>query len=202
LDGQPLHRRHFFAMLFLNVLSPSNLRFEAIDVRAIRYSIMSLLGFVAMAAPGCTALANPLPATVVAVTTIAYGVLLLSVLLSIYSRPPGRAFWVGFCVLGWGYGLLIALDVDNLATSASVDALCEHVLGGQSRLATRTFTVDEWVSQPREAPSVHEARRNFTSIGELIWCLLLAFAGGILARVLHERRERVRSHSAGPKALE
>jgi hypothetical protein len=147
-------------------------------------------------------LANPLPATVVAVTTITYGVLLFSVLVAIYLRPPCRAFWVGFCVLGWGYGLLIALDVDNLATSASVDALCEHVLGGSSRLATRLYTVNEGVSQPRETPSVHEARRNFTSIGELLWCLLLAFAGGILARVLHDRRDWVHSHAPGGKTLE
>ena len=68
-----------------------------------QFSIKALLGLTVLVALGCAALVNVSEwwASVLIEATVA--MLLVAVLLSIFRRGRGRAFWIGFAVVGWVY---------------------------------------------------------------------------------------------------
>ena len=73
---------------------------------ALRFSLLSLMGAVVVAAVACAALrfASKLWASALLTTTI--GMLLASVLGSVLQRGPARAFWFGFTLFGSAYLIL------------------------------------------------------------------------------------------------
>lgn len=77
-------------------------------MRRLRVSVLGLMALVLAVAVGIAALrfASPVWAGIVLLPTL--GVMALSVLGTILRRGPGRAFWLGFALLGWGYMALAA----------------------------------------------------------------------------------------------
>ena len=72
-----------------------------------RISIAALLEVMVPLAVGLTALANPTAWWEVTIFLLTTGLLLGSIVGVCYRRGAGRAFWVGFCVFGWGLMLLL-----------------------------------------------------------------------------------------------
>src|SRR5688572_18876962 len=103
----------------------------------MRFSLLTLMAAVLIAAVGCAAIANPSQMSAMAVGTTAILLLLGAVVAAIYCRAAARAFWTGFAILGWGYVLLVwacfnELSVNRedhfLATAWVLDELAEATL--------------------------------------------------------------------------
>jgi hypothetical protein len=84
-----------------------------------RISIAALLGVMVPLAVGLTALANSTAWWEAAIFLLTTALLLVSVFGICYRRGAGRAFWVGFCVFGWGLMLLSCDNIINLRPGGS-----------------------------------------------------------------------------------
>jgi hypothetical protein len=105
-------------------------------VLGLRFSLQSLLGAVAFVAVSLASLLHPWRAWCPAI--VLTGVLLLMLLAipcSIYAHSRGRAFWVGFTIVGWGYFLLAYAPWmesrigHQLLADPTAEALCFAVTG-------------------------------------------------------------------------
>src|SRR5215475_7161898 len=74
----------------------------------LRFSIAGLMGIVLVVAVGLGGLMSPSPMKAGAIFMMTCGLLGLALVGAIYRRGKQRAWWVGFCVFGWGYLLLVA----------------------------------------------------------------------------------------------
>jgi hypothetical protein len=68
-----------------------------------RFSLGSSLWFVAFVALGFAAVRNASQFWVGATFLATFGLLCTSALGAVLARPPGRAWWLGFALFGWGY---------------------------------------------------------------------------------------------------
>jgi hypothetical protein len=100
----------------------------------MRFSIASLLIWVALLGVGITALRSGSPLWANALFSLAIGILTVAVLAAVYRRGRRRAFWVGFASCGWVY-LLLSLGPGNeslvspfLITTAILDLLYPKVV--------------------------------------------------------------------------
>ncbi|MEX2119245.1 MAG: hypothetical protein WD847_06520 [Pirellulales bacterium] len=110
----------------------------------MKFSLLTLLGAVAIAAVGCAALAHPARGSVMAVFTAAIVLLLSAVLAAIYCKAAVRAFWLGFAICGWSYLLLVWVCLEReltpdpsgrmLATAWILDKLAEATMEPQASL--------------------------------------------------------------------
>lgn len=151
----------------------------------MKFSLLTLLGLVAVAAVGCAALAHPVRGSTVAVFTTTIVLLSSAVISATYCRAAVRAFWFGFAIMGWIYWLLVwvhleevsSRDTSLLATSWVLDILDDTKLGviPHDPLIDPVFDprVDAWL--------------RFRQTGHCLWALLFALAGGVLARWLYLR---------------
>lgn len=69
----------------------------------LRFSLRQLMGFVAVVALACAALARPSPLSASIVFTLALGALFVALLGAVGRQGAARVFWIGFAVTGWGY---------------------------------------------------------------------------------------------------
>ena len=72
-------------------------------MRTVRFSIARLMGAVLVAAVGLAALRNASPIWAGAMVLSTYVVLGLAILCAVLRGRAERAWWLGFCVFGWGY---------------------------------------------------------------------------------------------------
>src|SRR4051794_18630455 len=100
----------------------------------MRFSIATLLAWVALLGVGIAALRGGSPLWGNALFSLAIGTLTVAVLAAVYRRGRRRAFWVGFASCGWAY-LLLALGPGNeslagpfLVTTAVLDLLYPKVV--------------------------------------------------------------------------
>jgi hypothetical protein len=110
----------------------------------MKFSLLTLLGAVAIAAVGCAALANPGQTSAMAVVTGAIVLLLSAVLAAIYCKAAVRAFWLGFAICGWSYLLLVWVCLEReltpdpngriLATAWILDKLADATIEPQALL--------------------------------------------------------------------
>ncbi|MEX2121209.1 MAG: hypothetical protein WD847_16570 [Pirellulales bacterium] len=157
----------------------------------MKFSLLTLLGAVAVAAVGCAALSHPVQGSAMAVFTAAILLLFGAVLAAICCGAAARLFWLGFAILGWGYLLLVWVCLENelepntdgriLATTWGLDELAEA-------------TLEPWNLEEGGRVYIHRkviaAWRCLLQIGHTLWALVFAFVGGVLARWLYVRRER------------
>jgi hypothetical protein len=141
----------------------------------MRFSILTLLGLVAFAAFGTAALLNANAVWFSVLFTVIGLVLLTALLLVIYSNAEKRAFWTGFSIFGYGYFLLYWTGSDytmsEVATTLVIDALMN--------VAKERF----------ESATMREEIRFF-QIGHLLWTMILASAGGLVARYFYWLRQK------------
>jgi hypothetical protein len=82
----------------------------------MRFSILTLLGLVAVAATGTAALLNANDFWAKASYSIGFVTLLVAVIAGLTLRDGARAFWVGFAVS----------ELRSLVTSYSIKQTCSH----------------------------------------------------------------------------
>jgi hypothetical protein len=100
----------------------------------MRFSIASLLVWVALLGVGIAALRSGSPLWANALFSLAIGMLTLAILAAVYRKGRRRAFWVGFASCGWVY-LILSLGPDHesltspfLITTAILDLLYSKVI--------------------------------------------------------------------------
>jgi hypothetical protein len=71
-----------------------------------RLSILGLMGVIVFVAVGFAALRYPTELWASVIFTLAGLILLVAVVKVVHQEGPGRSFWLGFSVFGWGHLLL------------------------------------------------------------------------------------------------
>jgi hypothetical protein len=105
-------------------------------MRRPRFSIGSLLAFVAIFALGLAALRTPTRVLASAIHTVAAVAVVTGVSFAIIGRGARRAYWIGFSLFGGAY-LLHTLGSQHLLTDPLLDLLYPHVtVGSQSAQIT------------------------------------------------------------------
>jgi hypothetical protein len=145
-------------------------------MRRLRFSIAGLMGIVLVAAIGLAALRSPSAIWAGAIFSLTCAVLGLAIVGAIYCKGAARAWWLGFCVFGWGYLAMVGFSragppFAQLPTTQLLLAL-GPVLGHPAEV----FTV------PR-APNGWRFLNNYFQIGHALLALLAGLAGGTLARL-------------------
>lgn len=146
-------------------------------MRSLRYSIAGLMGIVLVAAVGLSALKSASPAWSGAIYLLNRTVLGLAVLNAFYSRGARRAWWLGFCLFGWGYVALVdtrpEIKAPYYMPTSLVLLKIEPYLGHATPFGTSSDAVT--------------ARYAYMKIGHDLWALVAACMGGLLARTVFSR---------------
>jgi hypothetical protein len=146
-------------------------------MRNLRASIAGLMGLVLIAALGMAALRNASETWAGVTYLVTRGVLGLAILCAIYARGARRAWWLGFCLFGWGYLALMATRIElrspYLPTSTLLVALRPH-LG---------YPADPSPMTGYAAMSLY----LYLRIGQDLWAILSGLLGGVLGRTVFAR---------------
>ena len=153
----------------------------------MKFSILGLLGIVAFVALGLGALFNANDVWTKLIFTASVLLLFTSVVGAVYSHGAARAFWLGFAVFGIGYFLLYW---DAVAGRAQ-----ELITHDAVMLAYNYIPKPSDVTDPKLHPTVQGQRStlhyfNFRRIGHALWTVMFGFAGGVIARWFHRRRQK------------
>jgi len=172
----------------------------------LRFSLLTLLGVVLVAAVGSAALANSTDTWRQVVVTGTVGFLLMATSVAIGKRPMSRFAWA-FAVTGWIYLVVTFSGVlgvrDHLLTERLSAWLCQLV-HEESGVATAqrwdaavsisghfptSYDIGgnpvtlapspQWIYMPTGAPL--QTLYNFTAIGRSLWTLIVATIGGLFA---------------------
>jgi hypothetical protein len=98
-------------------------------MKSARFTIAGMLATIGGLGIGFAALTHPNEWTASALLTMTYGLLLVSLLAAVGNHDIRRAFWMGFALFGWAYGL-VNLNVgpggsvsQDLITTRAIDRL-------------------------------------------------------------------------------
>ncbi|MEX2431481.1 MAG: hypothetical protein WD645_06125 [Dehalococcoidia bacterium] len=130
----------------------------------MKFSLLTLLGIVAVVAVACAALTNPVQGWVTALVTTSILLLFGAVLFAIDCRGATRAFWRGFAIFGWGYSVLLWVGLGSelnpdrsaprlLATTWALDELAEASLDRETSL---TITYEVYTDLARRAGTTRQ----------------------------------------------
>jgi hypothetical protein len=182
--------------------------------RFFRFSLRTLLLFVAAASLALAAMRSANYAWASGAVTVTVLMLLASIALAACSRGERRSYWIGFAICGGGY-LLATTSLSNifapelmvkLATSQSVVFLGEkfhpHSDYEQAEKAAAAANPYPAYSSPPRALLPSQVLKdwntyaeggykataiNFLLIGQCLWAMVLAALGGTLARFAASR---------------
>ena len=176
----------------------------------LRFSLLTLLGVVLVAAVGSAALANPTEIWRQVIVTGTVGILLIAILRAVSKRPLSR-FALGFAVTGWLYLVLTFSGVlgvrEHLLTERVSGWLCQWVHPEPGSPSPQTvaspFVLHDYasveepqfltLSLPQSPQRFLPIRYNFTAISRSLWTLILATIGGLFASWIGRRRSRANS---------
>jgi hypothetical protein len=142
----------------------------------LRFSMARLMGVVVAAAVGLAALVKPSPTWAGAIFLVTSGVLGLAIVGALYRRGAPQAWWVGFCVFGWGYLLLVASSGGGIFHFPSLPT---------SQLLTvlrQKFGIEPLPGAEPRPRNFWDVFHAYYQIGHALWALLAGVAGGTLAR--------------------
>jgi hypothetical protein len=155
---------------------------------AFRFSMLWLLGLVALAAMILAGLLFASPVVVSIGYTLNF-VLLLSALPAILYRTEGRrAFWIGFALFGWSYLIFIwtSSNTSRLLTMQALQPLHSSMKRTETRVI-RNVDVDPFSGSTSTTTSTTVVEdipvwHDFMHVGHQGWTILLALLGGCIAR--------------------
>lgn len=162
-----------------------------------RFSLLTLLGVVLVAAVGSAALANPTDIWRRVTTSIIVVILLLAALFAFSSRPMSRCA-IGFALTGWLYLILSfssTLGVrEHLLTELVSMSLWQWVHPSDSPASFDRLNATMYLGQREPnpfggGPTPMREWYNFAAICRSLWTLLLATIGGLFASWLGRRRD-------------
>ena len=164
----------------------------------MRFSVPTLLAFIASTSFVCVALRTANEVWARATFSIAMAALLTSFVAALYSSGARRAFWIGFAVFGCGYSLLywnpLGKTGQELITNDCLAILHERLPASHGM--ARTQDTYHRVSM------VNSLRDIFFCVGHSLSVVILALAGGLMARSFYWRRQKQHAglarHSANP----
>lgn len=192
-------------------------------MKRLRFSLLWLLGVVALIAVACAALRSASEIWGSAAFTLTVGALFAALLGLIFRQRASRAFWGGFALLGWGYLLLVfgPWFKDNVSHQLLTTKLLDYLHPKLQRSANAPVTYSAFTptmtTVPRTGWSQSGATwsantgaavvggntttftvraiatpvpQHFMQVGHSLWALLLASAGGLLARYFYDKRAR------------
>jgi hypothetical protein len=139
-------------------------------MRHFRFSIAGLMGVVLMSAVGLAALRNPTRPWAGAMVLSTYGMLGLAILCAVVRGRARRAWWLGFCIFGWGY-----LSLEGVRAWQDTIELPTRVL---------IHAIGPWLGNPSTGPFIDfpdELNPWYAQIGHCLLTLLAALLGGFLA---------------------
>lgn len=156
------------------------------------FSLKGLLGAITLIAIGTYAMVNATPAWLSFVAVLTTFLLLTAIVGAIYSRGQRRAFFVGCCVLGWGY-LLIAFAPGDYGRIASSNSLLGVVAEALERIEPLDPS-DEWNgpthSENGQMFAVLVMRDFVKSVGRILLAWIFAALGGFAGAYFYARQER------------
>lgn len=139
-----------------------------------RFSIRSMLIFVAVAALVCVSFTNATHFVASIVYTVTVIVLLAAVVGAIYRKGGARAFWVGVAIFGWGAFALIFTEIAMTRTEFVTPTLMKRLF----EVVHPNVGYDDPITGRRVDPNVS----TFVNLGYAYTVLLLALIGGALSR--------------------
>lgn len=172
----------------------------------LRYSLITLLAAILLISLGCAALVSASELWVQVVVTATILALLVATIGAFYLPRTARAFAGGFAICGWVYLLLVqgpwleSLKPRLLTTLAvnRLQAIMHDDIGGGDPNGASVATALAWIARrPASADSANTAlaltalgmspaatsiSSAFQQIGHLLWTILLACFGGVVAR--------------------
>jgi hypothetical protein len=138
----------------------------------VRYSILSLMGAVVVAALGLAAVRASSPPVAGATIYVTCGLLTLAVVAAVCSSSD-RAWWRGFALSGWTYVLAVFFP---------------QSLGAEPPTIKLFAQVASWAGAPPPAYAYSRFSRlidaNYAAISHCVWALAIALVGAGLARTL------------------
>ena len=164
----------------------------------LRFSLLTLLGVVVVAAIGSAALANPTDTWRQAIITGTVAILLVASSAAVVLRP-GLPFARGFAATGWLYFVLAFGNVSgvrgHLLTERATTWLCQqvHHEAGPSPEAIQVLSNDVGDQIYSAWASLHPKWQNFTFVSRSLWTLILATIGGAFAGWLGRRQDRFKA---------
>lgn len=155
-------------------------------MKGFRFSLWSMFLSVAALAIVCAALVKPTFAWGMAFQATALAVLNFAVLAAlVYERGAARAFWIGFAVVGCGNLGLHRIQLSEISLTNRISDRLMDVIHAYPPGAAFPPPLDS------AAARILAARSAFQYLVVWIWPLLLGFVGGVVARQLYLRRERL-----------
>lgn len=158
-------------------------------MRKLRFTLAGLMVFVLVAAVGLAALRNASPAWSGSIYLLSRAVLGLGIILAIYRRGADRAWWLGFCLFGWGYLALAEPRAEVRAPymPTSMLLLAARPYLGQpaaSGLTTMTAAIPQNAVSSLATMDTVMNKYHYLKIGHGLWAMVAALLGGLLARII------------------
>ena len=141
-------------------------------MRSIRFSIAGLMAMVLLIALGFAALRNASDTVFAILLLVSRGVLGIAIVGGVCCSGARRAFWLGFAISGW---IFIWCSVEPYPASPPLPT------------QTALFALGRAMGVPVDNPVLAHDRalmQTFFRVGQCVWSLIFAAAGGILARLL------------------
>ena len=182
-------------------------------MKGFRFSLWSMFLGVAAVSIVCAALVKPTQMWAMAFQAASLGVLTFAILAAlVYERGSARAFWIGFAVVGWGNlgWQELHLPLDSLTGEVS-EWLMEVIHPDPAPLDPAALQPPSVMTDPFShvaepaipaASAIQDARNTFSYLVFWIWPPLFGLIGGVVAKQLYLRRERLAARpspsSSGP----
>jgi hypothetical protein len=141
-------------------------------MRSIRFSIAGLMAMVLLIALGFAALRNASDTVFAILLLVSRGVLGIAIVGAVCCSGARRAFWLGFAISGW---IFIWCSLEPYPASPPLPT------------QTALFALGRAMGVPVDNPVLAHDRalmQTFFRVGQCVWSLIFAAAGGILARLL------------------
>src|SRR5262245_19512586 len=147
-------------------------------MNGLRFPLISLFAFTALAAVSCAALVNPTEVWTIEIVTCVVASLFFGGLVAMHGEGTGRAFWQGYTLTGWSY--LALVFVLNVA---------DHFMETETNSYLATSRLVQWLCNARwpspfvvsVTPVMPEAWWYTYVIGECLWAVVLGLIGGVIA---------------------
>ena len=148
-----------------------------------QFSLRAVLGLVLSVAVACAALLNATELVATAVFNVTLLVLFAAIVRGLFCPDPGRVFWLGFAVFGWGYLLVVHWHPET--TLVMQYGLYESPLA-TSQLLGFVYVALWPDALDRTALCWHPDPEDFMTVGHSLLALAFGLLGGLLARYFYE----------------
>ena len=153
----------------------------------MRFSILTLLGLVAVAAVGCAALLNANDVWAEVCYSVTFITLLVAFVAGLILRGGTRAFCIGFAVFGLAYFSDGLFDKSALLSTTLSDYVSKRIEGlpPDERIESAIQTWDSLTARRGQPANVH-----FVIVFNSIFSLVYALFGGFVARYFYWLRQK------------